>query len=127
LNIKNLDNATWLDQVNGRKFTGIYFAFGTYFNLSPSTALTNGKAFNADLNNSGYKTEKYVQLITAGASETDPAKLKEAYSQLNDLLLDESFVFLTTIAPPTLLAKSNVQGIAWTAHETPWYVNTWIS
>src|SRR5579859_545508 len=32
-----------------------------------------------------------------GATETDPAKLKDAYSQLNDPLLDESFAFLTTI------------------------------
>jgi hypothetical protein len=46
---------------------------------------------------------------------------------LNDLLLDEAFVFLITISPPTLLAKSNIQGIAWTAHESPWYVDTWIA
>ena len=36
--------------------------------------------------------------------------------------LDEAFVFLVTISPPTLLAKSNIQGITWTAHESPWYV-----
>jgi len=127
MNIKNYDGATWLDQVNGRKFFGLYMASGTYFNLSPSTALTNGKAFNPTLNNSAYKSDRYVQLITTGATETDPAKLKDAYSQLNDLLLDEAFVFLITISPPTLLAKSNIQGIAWTAHESPWYVNTWIA
>ena len=127
MNIKNYDGATWLDQVNGRKFNGVYFASGSYFNLSPSTAFTNGKAFNPDLNNSAYKTEKYTQLITIGATETDPAKLKDAYSQLNDLVLDESFVFLVTISPPTLLAKNTVQGIEWTAHESPWYVNTWLT
>jgi peptide/nickel transport system substrate-binding protein len=127
MNIKNYDGATWLDQVNGRKFFGIYMASGTYFNLSPSTALTNGKAFNPTLNNSAYTSDRYVQLITTGATETDPAKIKNAYSQLNDLLLDEAFVFLITISPPTLLAKSNIQGIAWTAHESPWYVNTWIA
>ena len=127
MNIKNLDNATWLDQVNGRKFNGIYFASGTYFNLSPSTALTNGKAFNPDLNNSAFKSDRYVELITAGATETDPAKLKQTYSQLNDLVLDESFVFLVTISPPTYLAKTNVQGIEWTAHESLWYVDTWLA
>jgi peptide/nickel transport system substrate-binding protein len=127
MNIKNYDGATWLDQVNGRKFVGIYMASGTYFNLSPSTAFTNGKAFNPDLNNSAFKSEKYVQLISTGATETDPAKLKDAYSQLNDLVLDESFVYLITISPPTILAKSNVQGIAWTAHESPWYANTWLA
>jgi peptide/nickel transport system substrate-binding protein len=127
MNIKNYDGATWIDMVNGRKFFGIYMASGTYFNLSPSTAFTNGKAFNPDLNNSAYKSEKYVQLINTGATETDPAKLKDAYSQLNDLVLDEAFVYLITISPPTLLASPNVQGLAWTAHESPWYVNTWLA
>jgi peptide/nickel transport system substrate-binding protein len=124
MNIKNYDGATWLDQVNGRKFNGIYFASGTYFNLSPSTAFTNGKAFNPDLNNSAFKSDTYVQLITTGATETDPAKLKTAYSQLNDLVLDEAFVFLVTVSPPLMLARSKVQGIQWTAHESPLYVET---
>jgi peptide/nickel transport system substrate-binding protein len=127
MNIRNYDGATWIDQVNGRKFFGMYMASGTYFNLSPSTAFTNGKAFNPDLNNSAYKSDKYVQLITTGATETDAAKLKDAYSQLNDLVLDEAFVFLITISPPTLVAASNVRGIQWTAHESPWYVNTWLA
>jgi peptide/nickel transport system substrate-binding protein len=127
LNIKNYDGATWIDQVNNKKYFGVYMAAGTYFNLSPSTAFTNGKAFNPDLNNSGYKTDTYVKLISTGATETDPAKLKDAYSQLNDLILDEAFVFMISIAPPLLLAKSNVQGIQWTAHESPWYANAWIA
>ncbi|HEY1291917.1 MAG TPA: ABC transporter substrate-binding protein [Chloroflexota bacterium] len=127
MNIKQYDGATWIDQVNNRKFNGIYFASGTYFNLSPSTAFTNGKAFNPDLNNSAYKSDKYVSLITTGATETDPAKLKAAYSQLNDLVLDENFVFLITVSPPLMLAKSNVQGIQWTAHESPWYGDVWLA
>ena len=110
--------------MNGRKFNGIYFASGTYFNLSPSTAFTNGKAFNPDLNNSAFKSDTYVKLISTGATETDPAKLKAAYSQLNDLILDEAFVFMVTVSPPLILARSNVQGIQWTAHESPWYAET---
>jgi peptide/nickel transport system substrate-binding protein len=127
MNIKNYDGATWLDQVNGRKFFGIYMASGNYFNLSPSTALTNGKAFNPTLNNSGFTSARYAELITTGATSSDPAKLEDTYSQLNDLLLDEAFVFLITVSPPMLLAKSTIQGIAWTAHESPWYVDTWIA
>jgi peptide/nickel transport system substrate-binding protein len=126
MNIKNVDGATWLDQVNNRKFNGVYFASGNYFNLSPSTALTNGRAFSPDLNNSGFKNDQYAKLINTAASETDLAKAKATYAQLNDLLLDESFVFLITVSPPTLLAKTTVQGIAWTAHESPWYATTWM-
>jgi peptide/nickel transport system substrate-binding protein len=126
MNIQTYDGATWIDQVNNRKFNGIYFASGNYFNLSPSTAFTNGKAFNPDLNNSGFKSDQYVQLITTGATETDPSKLKAAYTQLNDLLLDQVFVFPISISPPLLLAKANVHGVQWTAHESPWYSEAWI-
>jgi hypothetical protein len=76
-----------VNQVNGRKFFGIYMASGNYFNLSPSTALTNGEAFNPMLNNSGFTSARYAEL----------------------------------------LAKSTIQGIGWTAHESPWYVDTWIA
>jgi peptide/nickel transport system substrate-binding protein len=127
MNIQQYDGATWIDQVNNRKFNGIYFASGTYFNLSPSTAFTNGKAFNPDLNNSAFKSDEYVQLITTGATETDPEKLKTAYSQLNDLVLDQNFVFLVTVSPPLLLAKANVRGLQWTAHESPWYSDVWLA
>ena len=67
------------------------------------------------------------QLIAIGATESDPARLKEAYSQLNDLVLDEAFVHFISVSPPSLLARSNVHGITWTAHESPWYVDTWLA
>lgn len=68
MNIQNYDGATWLDDVNARKFNGVYFAAGNYFNLSSGTAFTNGKAFSPDLNNSSYKSDTFVQLITTGAT-----------------------------------------------------------
>ena len=67
-----------------------------------------------------------MELINTGATETDPAKLKTAYSQLNDLLLDEAVVFLVTVFPPLRLARGNVHGIQWTAHESPWYSEVWL-
>jgi len=63
-----------------------------------------------------------VELITAGPRETDPAKLKAAYSQLNDLLLDEASSFDHRSRRRTLLAKSNIPGHRMDRHESPWYV-----
>ncbi|MBV8083332.1 MAG: ABC transporter substrate-binding protein [Chloroflexi bacterium] len=128
LNIRDLDNATWLDLVNNRKYNGVYFASGTYFNLSPGTALTSGKAFAPSSNNSGFKTDQYVNLVAAATTETDPAKQKQIYSQLNDLILDESFAMLITQATgSTYIARSGVNNLVWTAHESPWYVDTWLA
>jgi peptide/nickel transport system substrate-binding protein len=128
MNLKDMDSATWVDQVNNRKWFGVYFAGVTYVHLSPSTALTNGKAFNPQLNNSGYTNDKYVQLITQAATEPDAAKQKALYSQMNDLLLDESFVgFVAPSTASSYIASSKVNGIAWTAHESPWYLDAWLA
>jgi peptide/nickel transport system substrate-binding protein len=128
MNLKDMDSATWVDQVNHRKWFGVYWAGVTYVHLSPSTALTNGKAFNPQLNNSAFTSDAYVQLINDAATEQDVAKQRALYSQMNDLLLDESFVaFVAPSTASSYIASNHVQGIAWTAHESPWYTETWLA
>jgi peptide/nickel transport system substrate-binding protein len=128
MNLKDMDSATWVDQVNHRKWFGVYWAPVTYTHLSPSTALTNGKAFNPQLNNSGFTSDKYVQLLNDAAKESDLAKQRALYSQMNDLLLDESFVaFVAPTTSSSYIASTRVKGIAWTAHESPWYTETWLA
>lgn len=128
MNLRDMDSATWVDQVNNRKWFGVYWAAITYAHLSPSTALVNGKAFNPQLNNSGFSSDKYVQLISDAAKELDVAKQRAIYSQMNDLLLDESFVaFVAPTTSSSYIATPDVQGIAWTAHESPWYTETWLA
>ena len=127
MNLKDMDSATWVDQVNHRLWFGVYWAPVTYAHLSPSTALINGKALNPQLNNSGFTSDTYVQLMNDAAKETDVAKQRALYSQMNDLLLDESFVaFVAPTTSSSYIARSNVQGIAWTAHESPWYTEAWL-
>jgi peptide/nickel transport system substrate-binding protein len=128
MNLKDMDGATWVDQVNHRLWFGVYWAPMAYAHLSPSTALINGKPFNPQLNNSGYTSDTYVQLMNDAAKETDLSKQRALYSQMNDLLLDESFV--SFVAPSTgssYIASTRVKNIAWTAHESPWYAETWLA
>jgi peptide/nickel transport system substrate-binding protein len=128
MNLKDMDSATWVDQVNHRLWYGVYWAPVTYTHLSPSTALINGKAFNPQLNNSGFTSDTYVQLMNDAAQATDVAKQQALYSQMNDLLLDESFVaFVARTTSSSYIARSNVQGVAWTAHESPWYTEAWLA
>ncbi|HEY2596626.1 MAG TPA: ABC transporter substrate-binding protein, partial [Chloroflexota bacterium] len=127
MNLKDMDSATWVDQVNHRKWFGFYWAPVTYVHLSPSTTLINGKAFNPQLNNSGFTSDRYVQLINDASTETDLAKQRALYSQMNDLLLDESFVaFVAPTTSSSYVASARVKGIAWTAHESPWFTETWL-
>jgi peptide/nickel transport system substrate-binding protein len=128
MNLKDMDGATWVDQVNHRKWFGVYWAPMAYAHLSPSTALINGKAFNPQLNNSGFSSDKYVQLMNDAAKELDVTKQRALYSQMNDLLLDESFVaFVAPSTSSSYIASSHVKGIGWTAHESPWFMETWLA
>ena len=44
-------------------------------------------------------------------TEPDPAKLKQIYSQINDIVLDECFVIYVTVAPVTHIARPNVHDL----------------
>ena len=82
---------------------------------------------NPQLNNSGFTSDTYVQLMNSAAQETDVSKQRALDSQMNDLLLDESFVaFVAPTTGSSYIARPNVQNIAWTAHESPWYTETWL-
>ena len=91
MNIVNMDLATWKDQVNNKKYTGMFVALGGGGQLSPSSLFTTGIAFAPQVNNQGFTSPDYVRLIGELTSELDDSKRPPLYAQLNDLLLDESF------------------------------------
>jgi peptide/nickel transport system substrate-binding protein len=126
LNIQTQDVGTWLDQVNNRKYHGLYSGPGAYAHLSPSTCFNSGKASNPNDNNSGYRSDEYTRLINSSASEVDPAKQMSLYSQLNDLFLDESFVMTMAPVLPVQVARSNVHGMVFSRHEDILHTDTWI-
>jgi peptide/nickel transport system substrate-binding protein len=90
VNIVKLDMAAWSDQVNGNKFAGLYVA-GANLALSPGTIFSVSRPIGPINNNEGFESERYTQLVADLGTETDAGKQKQLYSQLNDILLDESF------------------------------------
>jgi hypothetical protein len=61
--------------------------------LEPVTILTRSRTYDPTMNNEGFKSDQDTQLAATGASEADPAKRKQTYSQLNDLPLHEGFSY----------------------------------
>jgi ABC-type transport system substrate-binding protein len=82
---------------------------------------------NPDDNNEGFRTDAYASLVAASLTETDPAKLKQIYSQINDILLDESFVIYITPNPVTLLARAGVKSITPHMHGGWLFTDTWLA
>jgi peptide/nickel transport system substrate-binding protein len=54
INIMNLELATWKDQVNNKKYTGVFVALGGGGQLQPVSLFTTGIAFAPSVNNQGY-------------------------------------------------------------------------
>jgi peptide/nickel transport system substrate-binding protein len=127
LNVRPLELATWVDEAVNRKYKGMYLSNSTFAQLEPSSTLSNGRATDPNSNNSLFQDDGYAKLIAQTASEPDAAKRKALYSQLNDILLDQSFIMVLAGAPPTLVARSNVAGIEPSAHDGFYYDNTVVS
>ena len=66
------------------------------------TQFTSGSTTNYRGNNGGYLSDDYTKLVTSAATEPDATKRAALYSQLNDFLLDEAFVFPDGVAPDAL-------------------------
>jgi peptide/nickel transport system substrate-binding protein len=111
LNIVRMEQAAWLDQVNNRKYHGMWASTMSVPVGDPITAFSNGRGTDPNSNNEGYKNERYSQLIASGAAEPDPAKRKQIYSQLNDILLEDSFVMVIAPYPPRLVTTAAVHDV----------------
>jgi len=117
LTIRQVDSAPFFDAINNRKYTGMYAITSARAQLQPGSMLVTGGATNPANNNSGFSSDAYTQLTNAAATETDPQKQKQIYSQLNDLLLDAAFNTALASASPHMLLRSNFQGVGYTLHE----------
>jgi peptide/nickel transport system substrate-binding protein len=126
LNVRVLELATWVDEAVNRKYKGMYLANSSFAQLEPSSTLNNGRATDPNSNNSLFKNDRYSELIASASSEPDAAKRKVMYSELNDIILDESFIMWLAASPPTLVTRPNVHGIEPSAHDGFYYHNAWI-
>jgi ABC-type transport system substrate-binding protein len=67
------------------------------------------------------------QLLNAVTSESDSSKRRDLYNQLNDFLLDESFVISVSGTAPIAALRPNVRGLKHTVHEAILYTDVWLA
>ncbi len=126
MNIQTMALAAWLDQVNNRKYNGVYASTDSRTALNPLTYYTSTPVFNPAINNEGYASTAYADLVTAAGSEADPVKQKQIYAQVNDLWLDESFVIPLSTASGTLVLRGGVQGLNHNMRAGWLFTNMWL-
>ena len=109
-----------------RKYRGLMLANTTYAQLEPSSLYTTARQTDPVSNNQGYSDAHYTELVTSVSSEPDATRRKALYAQLNDLLLDESFLLVLASQAPVLATRANVQGIEPTLLDAYQYYNAWL-
>lgn len=126
INVRKLENEAFFDQINNVKYRGLWINPLAQGQLHPGWMFANSRGYDPLNNNSGYKSDQYSKLVKEAESEPDPGKLKQVYSQLNDLMLDECFVMFISPGPPRLAARSTVHGISQTLHEGFSFTEAWL-
>ena len=127
VNIKQMEPATWIDTVNKVKFDGVWVGGIAFVQLEPSTALLSSRGLAPTANSSGFVSDTYTKLVNESASEPDTAKRKALYQQINDLLLDESFLMVLSKTPARVLTTAAVNGLQPTLHGTFGAPDAWLA
>ncbi len=112
LNLRLMEAAGWIDTVNNVKYTGVYFSGDNNAHVNPGTLWSSSPGWRpVPSNNSGWKNDQWTQLVTNLVTEPDPAKQKVLVPEMNDFVLDQSWIFALTSNPAILVTARNVQGL----------------
>jgi peptide/nickel transport system substrate-binding protein len=119
LNLRPQDQAAYLDVVNNWKYKGFWLGGGSFAQLDPGTAFTKSRALSVTGNSSAFTAPvnaAAVELVGRATTEADPAKRKEIYAQLNDMLLDEVYIIGMSPTANRLITTSKVKNVSPTLH-----------
>jgi peptide/nickel transport system substrate-binding protein len=118
LNIKNMEQAAWLDVVINKKpeYTGFWGSSDTFANVSPGSLFSLSPGWRLANNHSNFTSDMYTTLVNTVSSETDSAKQKAAFASVNDFMLDQSFTMPISTNPITLLTSQKVHDIDFLMH-----------
>jgi peptide/nickel transport system substrate-binding protein len=124
LNVKQLEQSVMADQVYAKKhFSGLAAGNGSFANIDPSLLLSLSVWFNHNDNFESFKSDQYSGLVDSAIVEPDAEKRGQLYTQLNDLLLDESFAMALSPQPRGIIATSRAQGFLWRINVSLLYTN----
>ncbi|HEV7664710.1 MAG TPA: ABC transporter substrate-binding protein [Chloroflexota bacterium] len=121
-----LESAAFGKVVQSRTYQGLLISAGLNGHLRPASQV-QGPFYGPEINYAGFKDDAYTQLASQVLAEIDPARQRVLYEQLNDYVLDQSWVMPVTQNPPHLVARSAVRGLRYDAHEALVLSDVWLA
>jgi len=130
LKLQNVEPAIWVDTLINKKpdYTGMWAGTDQIAQLHPSTLFQLSPGWRLQNNHSAFTHDTWTSLVNSALQETDPARQKQVYDQLNDFILDQSFSVPITTYPITVLMTSKVKGVGYQLHNSGLeFTNTWLA
>ena len=103
----------------------MYISLGTA-DSNPTTALTSSAAWSPAKNNSGFKTDEWTKLVDAVGTETDAAKQKALYDQVNDYIIDQAWSIAFSQRAVIYLTSAKVKGMVPTGRQSFLWKEAWL-
>jgi peptide/nickel transport system permease protein len=129
-NLKPTDPPTFTQQGTGLNppFNGMRLSAGAFTQLSEAgSEFALSRTYGYANNSSGFYDDKWTQLASGVATEADPAKRKQFYSDINDYLLDQSFTMAITAYPDIVATRPNVMDLKYFLSTATNDRNIWLS
>jgi peptide/nickel transport system substrate-binding protein len=127
LNIKGVERAVYNDLAAKFQY-GMLMSNSGFANFDPATLPLVSRYWDPNNNLAGMNDNaQYKQLMNNVSTEPDAANRKALLSQLNDLILDQSFSVPVATAKHVTAMRSGVNGFAWRASEAVEYTGIWLS
>ena len=112
LNVKVMEAAAWIDQVNNAKYSGIYLSGDNNAHVNPGTLWSSSPGWRpVPSNNSAWKNDQWAQLVAALTTEPDATKRASQIAQMNDFVLDQTWVFPIASNPSILVSTNRLRGL----------------
>jgi peptide/nickel transport system substrate-binding protein len=126
LNIRGVERAVYNDLAAKFQY-GVLMSNSGFANFDPAALPLLSRYWDPNNNLAGMNDNaQYKQLVNAVSTEGDPAKRKALLSQLNDLILEESFSVPVATAKHVSVVRSAVNGFGWRASEAVDYTGVWL-
>ncbi len=127
LNIKGVERAVYNDLAAKFQY-GTLMSSSGFANFDPATLPLLSRYWDPNNNLARMNgNAQYKQLVDAASTEADAAKRRASLSNLNDLILDQSFSIPVATARHVTVVRSNVNGFRWRASESVDYSGIWLS
>jgi peptide/nickel transport system substrate-binding protein len=114
LNLKGMENGPLLAIGSQVGYQGVLQNPASYLQFTPATGFFLNRFINQDNpggNQTGWQNPQLKQLLQQASSETDPAKRKPLYSQINDIMLDESVMIPVSSSDAMAASLPTVAGL----------------